>query len=538
MKTYLALFIGLFVAGQLAVAVEDLTRIEGTGSLSGRVIAPNAFKAAKVYAKNIEKRMLYMVYTKDGLYHAINLLPGNYEVWVEKESFIPGSIEKVYIEATDHLQLNLSLKKPDPEQTMSALEVPTMNIPAVPYESLYPDGPGLAVAERTCIVCHGGNFLPSFHLNTKQWDAFIGRMMRPEKRLVSITSQERKELAEYLGNHFGPNSDSRTLKIDVEIPLDEDALSTAMFIEYLLPEGRSAHDPAIDHEGNVWYSDMTVPTSIGKLDPRTAEITNYDLPYPTSYPEGLIVDKLGYVFWCEPGGGVIARLDPRTNKMDRFPHGVPNGRAHTPVEDANGDIWFTLIVGNSIGKWDRETETIQVWEVPTSDTLPYGIVVKDERIWFAEFFRGGVGMFNAKTEQFTEYPTLVQPGSVRRVGIDSDGQTVWYGVFNQGKLGKLDIKTGQQVEYDLLPKSGPYGVKLDADDIVWTSDGLLGGELIRFDPKTKKTTYYPVPRPTDMPKLDISHEGAVWYTTRSNPNVALGVLWPDVSKMKNLSANR
>ena len=147
-------------------------------------------------------------------------------------------------------------------------------------------------------------------------------------------------------------------------------------------------------------------------------------------------------------------------------------------------------------------------------------------------------MFNAKTEQFTEYPTLVQPGSVRRVGIDSDGQTVWYGVFNQGKLGKLDIKTGQQVEYDLLPKSGPYGVKLDADDIVWTSDGLLGGELIRFDPKTKKTTYYPVPRPTDMPKLDISHEGAVWYTTRSNPNVALGVLWPDVSKMKNLSANR
>ena len=41
----------------------------------------------------------------------------------------------------------------------------------------------------------------------------------------------------------GPDSDTRALKLEVEIPLDEDALSTAMFIEYFLPEGRQAHDP-------------------------------------------------------------------------------------------------------------------------------------------------------------------------------------------------------------------------------------------------------------------------------------------------------
>jgi len=375
-------------------------------------------------------------------------------------------------------------------------------------------------------------------MTAEQWDAIIGWKMRPEKVLIRVTPQERTMLAEYLGKHFGLDSDTRALKLEVEIPLDEDALSTAMFIEYFLPEGRQAHDPGIDLEGNVWYSDRTIPTRIGKLDPRTASFTQYDLPVPDSYPEGLMVDARGLVFWCEPPGGVLGRLDPRTGKIDRFPHGVPYGRAHTPVADENEDVWFSMIVGNRIGKWDRETEKIQVWEVPTPVTLPYGIVVRDGRVWFAEHFGVGVGMFDSKTERFTEYPTLVQPASLRRVGMNSAGTTVWYGVFDQSKLGKLDVKTGEQVEYDLLPETGPYGVWLDPDDVVWASDGQLGGELIRFDPDTEKTTYYPVPRRTDMPKLDISREGAIWYATRSNPEVALGVLWPDVSKMTGFAANR
>ena len=145
---------------------------------------------------------------------------------------------------------------------------------------------------------------------------------------------------------------------------------------------------------------------------------------------------------------------------------------------------------------------------------------------------------DAATELFTEYPTLAQPSSIRRVGIDSRGTTVWYGIFNRAKFGKIDVETGEQVEYDLAAYAGPYDVWPDPSDQVWISDGVLGGELIRFDPRTEKLTYYPLPRRTDVPKLDISREGAVWYATRSNPEVALGVLWPDVSKMSGFAANR
>jgi virginiamycin B lyase len=498
--------------------------------------------------------MLYMVYTGGGVYRAINLLPGHYKIWASKRGFESDPPREIQIQAGDDLEADFSLRE-------AAVQSVTLGhssarfggrigdeIPLVPYDELYPAGPGRDLAERTCVVCHGQNFLPSRQWTTAQWDAAIGQMMDPNARrgptliegnaVGTLTAQERKVLSEYLGEHFGPDSRRRALKIDVQIPLDEEELSKAMFIEYFLPEGRHAHDPAIDFDGNVWYSDNAIPTRISKLDPRTAEFSQYDLPDPESYPEGLIVDSKGYVFWCEPGGGALGRLDVQTGQIDRFPHGIPEGRAHTPVEDENGDIWFTMIVGNRIGKWDRETEEITVWEIPTPNSFPYGIVTRDGRVWFAEFFGGKVGMFDAATEQFTEYPTLAQPSSIRRVGIDSRGTTVWYGIFNGAKVGKIDVETGAQVEYDLPSYAGPYDVWPDPSDQVWISDGVLGGELIRLDPETEQLTYYPLPRRTDVPKLDVSREGAVWYATRSNPEVALGVLWPDVSKMAGYGANR
>ncbi|MBI2823012.1 MAG: hypothetical protein HYX74_12385 [Acidobacteria bacterium] len=542
------------LGGDAGTAVHAAAGIAGTGSLAGTVTAVKPFKAARVHAKNLDKNMLYMVYTHGGQYRAINLLPGNYEVWAEKKGFAAAAPRKTQIKAGDSLKFDFSLKEAPPEPMTLGHNSARYggeigkDVPIVPYDELYPPGPGRAIAERTCMVCHGENFLPTKHWTLDEWDAAIGMMIDPNTRqgpalvagnaVGTVTPQERKTLAEYLSVNFGPKSQTRALKINVDIPVDEDALSKAMFIEYFLPKGRRAHDPGIDPEGNVWYSDGAVPTRIGKLDPRTAEFTQYDLPDPRSYPEGLMVDPKGYVWWCEPGGGVLGRFDPRGGKMERFPHGVPGGRAHTPVMDENEDVWFSMIIGNRIGKWDRKTEKITVWEIPTPNSFPYGIVTRNGRVWFAEFFGGKVGMFDSKTERFTEYPSLAQPAAIRRVGIDSKAATVWYGVFNRGKLGKIDVKTGEPVEHDILPHVAPYDVWPDPQDQVWASDGALGGMLIRFDPQTKKFTFYPTPRRTDMPKLDISREGAIWYTTRSNPEVALGVLWPDVSKMTTYAANR
>ena len=210
---------------------------------------------------------------------------------------------------------------------------------------------------------------------------------------------------------------------------------------------------------------------------------------------------------------------------------------HTPILDSKQNVWFTVIVGNKLGKWDRKTGKLSLWEPPTPDSFPYGIVIdKMDTIWFIESRRCKVTQFDPRTEKFTEHLPLTRPCRLRRLGIDSQG-TIWYGVFSHGKLGKLDPKTGKIVEYDLpMPFSEPYDTWPDREDNIWIGDGGQGGALIRFDPRQETFTYYPSPQRTDMPKLEITREGAVWYNPRSSENAAVGVLYPDVSKMTTLAA--
>jgi hypothetical protein len=61
--------------------------------------------------------------------------------------------------------------------------------------------------------------------------------------------------------------------------------------------------------------------------------------------------------------------------------------------------------------------------------------------------------------------------------------------------------------------------------------------LIRFDRTAKTFTYFPTPQRSDMPKIHVTRDGAVWYpprSTREGPGA--GVLYPDMTKITTLAA--
>src|SRR5262249_53990536 len=72
-------------AGDRASAAD--ATLPGTATLSGLVEAPAPFKAAQVHLMNVDKNILFMVYTSGGRYRAVNLFPGRYEVTVRKPGF-------------------------------------------------------------------------------------------------------------------------------------------------------------------------------------------------------------------------------------------------------------------------------------------------------------------------------------------------------------------------------------------------------------------------------------------------------------------
>jgi streptogramin lyase len=548
---------GLCVIQQGRGARRDakLGTVPNTGSLSGTVQAPKPFKAARVYARNTEKNIMFMVYTADGRYQAVNLFPGNYEVSVQKKGFT-SEVQTVNVKAGENSTLDFSLQIAESSD----------GVPSVPYDSMYPPGRGRELLEKTCIVCHGAAFIPFHHWNEAQWNAAISLMTSPaDPRILPgvLDSKDRQDLVAYLVQNFGPDSPKRILDTGAEMPLDERALAKAMFVEYYLPPRpdkgpRLLHDPHFDPDGNVWYTDRG-GDRIGKLDPRTGSFQDYVIPDPKAFPHGLTVDSQGFPWWV--GNVDLGRVDPQTGKLDIYPID-PTGRrefhGHTVVVDSKKNVWFTNIIENKLGKWDSSTKTITLWEAPSRSSYPYGVVVdSDDKIWMAEWIRCKIAKFDPTTEKFTEYTPLDPPCVLKRLRFDTQGD-LWYayGAARVGKLGKLDPKTGKMVEYTLpMPFATPYDISPDKYGNIWLGDDSRLNEattgpyaakdqplvefdtaLVGFDLRTRKFTYYPSPQKTAMPKIEVTREGAIWYCARDAQKQALDVLYPDVTRMTTMAA--
>jgi len=556
--------LGCLLAQASGAAAEGPT-IAGTGAVTGTVTAAKPFTAAQVYLRNAEKGVTFMVYTNRGKYQAINLYPGDYDVTVARRGFA-SEPQKITVTAGATAKADFALTAVDPTPK------PGINGPSTvvaypgratitekdvefhtDYDKVYPPGPGREVLERVCMSCHGVNFYALRTLDRSAWDAMINAMSKRNNGMDTgvppgkMSVKDRELLLDYLAANMGPNSKPRALAIESDMPLDEDALGKAMYVEYEMPKvgnGRPiGQNPYFDNDGNVWMTDRGTPNGIVKLDPRTVKWEAYRLP-ERGIPHGITVDAEGIVWWGETVGFKLGRLDPKTAKMERFPldpRGYLKGRGHDPIVDAEQNIWLTVINGNRLAKWDRKTQKIVLYEPPTPNSFPYG-ADKDKagNIWMSQFTQCRMAKFDPKEEVFTEYPALSAYDDpfclIRRGSVDHNG-IVWYGVFSNGKIGKLDPATGKMVEYKMpVAYAEPYDIWPDKDNNMWIADGAMGGAITKFDQKTEKFTFYPAVQRGDLPKIEITREGAIWYNPRSALKGAVGVLYPDVSKMTTFEA--
>ena len=533
--------------------------ISGAGTLSGTVTSDGPFIAAKVYAQHQERPVLFMVYTQDGTYRAPNLMPGPYAVTVRKDVFTSNS-KMVTIVAGETVTADIVMQTAERalaytgSRTLETLHDEPLVVSS--YEEIFPPGPGRDILEEWCIVCHGVNFIPRQPTFREGWEAHIdfmtnvsawGRegaasMMPPE----ALAGGKRELVLNYLSENFGEDKPPRAVSMPESALLDEGELGKAMYVEYQFANtekrpNRWTQEPHFDDEGNVWVTERGVPSGMTRLNPWTGEYVDYDNPNPKGSPHGVVIDSEGDVWWA--GRDVyLARLKPKTGEIREYKTNSPNMHGHTPVLDSEENVWFSMLTGNSIGKWDRATDKITIWESPVGRDRPYGIFVSpDDKIWYAKFHDCGVAMFDPETETFTQYKAKSEPCAVRRLGQDGNG-IVWYGLFSRGILVRLDPSSGEQREIKIPTAiSEPYDVWPDPQGNVWISDGAQEGVLIRFNQETEEFTFYPSPQRTDFPKVAITREGAVWYAprmvARTNGGPAgLGVLYTDKDKMTTYGA--
>lgn len=590
---------GLSVLHPTAAQAQGAGGVAGTAVITGTVDAARPFKAAQVFIRNTDRRMLYMVFTQGGRFRAVALLPGAYEVSVQARGLV-SDVQKLVVKAGDRPDLKLSMKDADTADRLpSAGPMPVRNLTLHSYDEVYPPGPGRQVMEEVCLVCHGENFFPMRPRNEAGWQAAIdlmtGRNLFERDRVSSAEGilappasgfrfghQDQKEVLAYLVKHFGPDSKPRAVRSDKDIVLDEAVLGKAQFIEYYLtpeatsretvpgqPQGeiamsrnRIAYTVQLDAEGNAWLVDRGDPNRLVKLDPRTGVQKDFVLPDPKAGVHELVIDREGIIWVPELGGTPRTReyrllgFNPKTEQWQHQIPADPDNTIRNPAKvgmhgttvDSKGNIFTNWFMNGAIGKWDRATGKMSVFRIPTPGAIPYGMAIdQNDNVWSALWNGGKITKFDPSNNQWTEFTPPTYPANVRRgVGVDSKNN-VWFGIYAAGnrpaKLARLDQTTGRITEFT-VPRRGaqPYEATADYQDNIWfpdTSPPVNQPVIAKFNPRDQTFTFYPKPQVgADVPKLQHTADGAVWFAERTaTPGATgFGVLYPDKDRIRSLAA--
>jgi streptogramin lyase len=311
--------------------------------------------------------------------------------------------------------------------------------------------------------------------------------------------------------------------------------------------------------GEQWkYPLKTLPRPSGRAT--QVIVTEYDLPRDTSQPHDVIVDGQGIVWYSNFGEPFLSRLDPKTGKVTEYP--VPVLKKDSPVgmldlqPDAEGNLWFGLMYQAAIGKFDKKTETIQLWSLPpemnsdisqvnmvqprhagvdgkvwTNDNGLAGLhrldlatgaietlepnkdiggvrvhnlydIASDSRnnVFFTDLNTELMGRVDAKTKEVTFYKTPTPRAGTRR-GMMDEQDRFWFAEYRGEHVGMLDTRTGQIQEWAMpTPWTAPYDVAVDRNGELWTA-GMTSDRVVRLDPKSGQTTEYLLPRETNVRRV-------------------------------------
>ena len=380
--------------------------------------------------------------------------------------------------------------------------------------------------------------------------------------------EDRAVLLDYLVEHFGPRAEPRVPRIDQEMPLEEDKLGRAMFIEYYFtpdPPGQLSNSPEynsrrrgqdirFDAQGNVWGNDRNFPHRLVKLDPRTGEQKEWVYPDPVNGSHEVLIDPTGIVWLPEHQGRKasgkkrLLGFNPQTEEFEHIiamdPDDVirsENKWMQSLAMDSKMNIYVGWLFGGALSKYERATGEVTVYPLPVINAMPYGVVAdSQDHIILGDYGSGHLYRFDPENESWTTFTPPTYPAQVRRPNVD-DEDNVWYPIYAQGprterfgKLGVLDQRTGKFTEYAVpRQQARPYDVAQDPFGNIWSADG--GGRFAAiwsFDTEDETFTIYPKPQPeADSPKIQITRDGAIWYSPRGSDDApGMAVLYPDMTR--------
>jgi virginiamycin B lyase len=488
---------------------------EVTGTVKGPDGAP--FKGAFVQARNAQTKITVNVLSrKDGQYRIPNLAAGEYEIRIRAVGYQAQPRTGVSLTADQKVSFEFELKKGQIHWTDISLYQADQLLPEGKGKgALFTPQPGQPTA--TCAACHGiQTRIASTVRDEAGWRDRV-EYMRTTMR-VRINDREAADIATYLNSVFG--EDSNLPKSPAELPgyekvaqsFGDDAMNI-VYVEYEVG-GKFPWSAVPDKKGNIWIPYNGPVNKIARLDPKTGKLDDF----PVSSPDVLRIHSAvpaadGTVWFSEQFKNKIGRLDPDTKQVTEYESPSP-GTTHTIRVDSKGMIWST---GNPLNRFDPETHKFTAFHA--DDGAFYGITIdKDDNVWAGGLRDDGkLYRVNSKGEQKSWVPPT--KGEPRRIQVASDG-SVWFGEYFSGKVAHFDPKTETFKEYKLPgARPSPYALGIDKNGKIWYASYYMD-QLGCLDPKTGNVTVYPYPHSENtLREFFPDDQGRLWYGSPSNDRV-------------------
>jgi len=248
-------------------------------------------------------------------------------------------------------------------------------------------------------------------------------------------------------------------------------------------ENTRPRDPWVGDQ-RIWFVGQR-GDYVASLDPTSGSFRRYDLDGGTG-PHTVIADKRG-AWYAGNRAGHIGLVHPETGAIEKIPLPGDGPRdVHTMDFTSDDDIWFTVQGGNKIGLMEAGSRDVTLFEVPTPNARPYGLIVgADDRPWATLFGTNKLATVADGAVREIELPR--EDARPRRLAITDDGR-VWYVDYAEGYVGRFDPKTDAFKEWR-TPAAGnarPYAMTADDRGRLWfVETGPQPNRLVGFDPASE-----------------------------------------------------
>ncbi len=364
----------------------------------------------------------------------------------------------------------------------------------------FPEGPGKPIFTAVCGACHDINRARAGY-SPEGWRT-ITRMM--QNMQVPVSQEQWPVLTDYLIKSFPERNRPAAVIVDGPAQADIKLWKVATL-------GSRPHDPLAARDGSIWWSGQT-SNKLGRVDPKTGQMREYDIKPAHSGPHGLKEDKAGNIWFTANHATYIGKLDPKTGDVTQY--AIPDPSVKDPhtiaIDDKNNLAWFTAQNGNAVGRVDMATREVKIVKAPTANSRPYGLLINSKGVpIYVAFGSNKIATVDPTTMAIKEYNLPDAASRPRRMALDGD-DIVWYADYSRGYLGRLNLATGEHKEWPSPsgPRSNPYGMVITKGAIWYNESGAKPNTIVRFDPKSEKFQSWAIPGGGDIVRnMDVLPNG-------------------------------